>query len=451
MRRIDRSARREFLRLTGRGALGLGALAGLNSLGLVNALAAGGDYKALVCVFLYGGNDSNNTVVPLDATQFAAYTRARGVLALPATRLVSVGASGGRTFGFHEQLRDLAGLYTQGRLAVVANMGTLVRPTTRDEYRNGNVPLPDQLFAHDNQQAEMQSAYPAAASTGWGGRALDQLLDQNGNTGFPPALSMSGGSLFLVGNQAQFAGLGADNNLDLKALDVGNDQDRALRTAAHQDILQMASGLRLVQESNTVRLKAAELQQMLNSASGGPELTTVFPDSGLGQQLKEVTRFIQLRDAFGLGRQVFFCAMGGFDTHSDQDVSQAGLFEELNAALLAFYNATVEMSVADKVTTFTESDFSRTLNPSGNGTDHAWGSHHFVMGGAVHGNEMYGTFPVMQTSGPDDSGDRGAWIPKIAISQYGATLASWFGVPDGSLDLVFPTLPNFAQRNLGFV
>jgi uncharacterized protein (DUF1501 family) len=448
--RANDSGRREFLRIGGRTVLGMTTLAGMHNLGLLNAFAAGADYKALVCVFLFGGNDSNNTVVPLDSTSYDAYRRLRGALALPATRLVPVTASGGRGFGFHEGLRDLATLYGERRVGVVANMGTLVRPVTRDELM-ADGPVPAQLFSHEDQIAQMQSGFPGPASTGWGGRAIDRLLDLNGSSGFPPAISMSGGSLFLVGEQVAAAGLGSENNLELKALQLGDENDRTVRTRAHQEILQLRSGLRLVQEANAVRMKAAELEELLRTSTSGPPLTTAFPDTGLGQQLKEVIRFVQLSDVFGLSRQVFFCSIGGFDTHSDQDPQQARLLAEVGAAVAAFYRATEELGVADKVTTFTESDFSRTLNPSGSGTDHAWGSHHFVVGGAVRGGELYGSFPALQLRGPDDAGDRGVWIPRIGLDQYGATLAAWFGVPDDALDQVFPNLRNFQSRNLGFV
>ncbi len=445
-------SRRQFLSDLG---CGLGAAAFFSTIDRFSRLeaapAAPGDYRALVCLFLLGGNDGNNTVVPLDPASYAAYARLRGGLALPPARLLAAGASGGRTFGFHESLAGLATLYQQNRVAVVANMGTLVRPLTRAQYREQTVPVPEQLYSHEDQIAQMQAAMPADSGTGWGGRAIDRLLDLNGTTGFPPALSMSGRALFLVGNEVSSAGLGDDNDLRLLALDLGNEHDAAIRRRAHQEILQMSSGMVLVQQSNDVRVAAAELDELLRTASAGDPVQTPFPDSGLGQQLREVTRFIQLRDVFGLQRQVFFCSIGGFDTHSDQDPQHTGLLAQVSEAMSAFYAATEELGVAANVTAFTESDFSRTLNPSGNGTDHAWGSHHLVVGGAVHGGEVYGAFPAMELAGPDDAGDHGVFIPKIGIDQYGATLARWFGVEDAALDAVFPHLRNFAVRNLGFV
>lgn len=443
--------RREFLRITGRTTLALGLAGAFDRFGMLNAYAdEAADYRALVCVFMFGGNDSNNLVVPLDATRYGLYQRARGVLTLPSNGLLPFGTSAAGEFGFHPSLSALHPLYAERRLAVVANVGTLVRPTTREEYRSRAVPVPEQLFSHQDQQVQMQAGMPIDASTGWGGRAVDQVNGLNGTLGFPPSLSMSGAALFCVGEQIGSAGLG-DGSLQLKGLALSNTQDRQARQSAHQEILSMDSGMRLIQASNQVRVKARELEEMLRDADPGATLQTQFPDTGLGNQLKEVTRFIQLRNVYGMRRQVFFCSTGGFDTHSDQVASQVGLLATVSNAMAAFYRATEELGLADSVTAFTESDFSRTLNPSGNGTDHAWGGHHLVLGGAVRGGEMFGTFPSLQLGGPDDTGSRGVFIPTTSLSQYGATMARWFGVAESSLETVFPQLVHFAQRDVGFM
>ncbi len=451
MRTRRESTRREFLRVSGRTALALGTVGALERFGRFNAFAQeSGDYRALVCVFMFGGNDSNNLVVPLDAARYDLYRRGRGMLALPSTGVLPIGTSTAGEFGLHPSLSALRTFYTERRMAIVANIGNLVRPTTRSAYRDRTVPVPDQLFSHEDQIAQMQAGIPGDSSTGWGGRSVDQLQNLNGTLGFPPSLSMSGSALFCIGELVGSAGLGS-GSLELLALKLSNEQDRLARSQSHQEILEMDSGMRLIQKSNETRVKAAELDEMLRSAAPGPELQTQFPNSGLGQQLKEVTRFIQLREVYGLRRQVFFCGMGGFDTHSDQLPSQAGLLATVSEAMAAFYRATEELGVAGSVTAFTESDFSRTLNPSGNGTDHAWGGHHLALGGAVQGGDMYGTFPSLQLGGPDDTGGRGAFIPTTGLCQYGATLARWFGVAEESLPVVFPQLTNFASRDVGFM
>jgi uncharacterized protein (DUF1501 family) len=245
--------------------------------------------------------------------------------------------------------------------------------------------------------------------------------------------------------------LGGGSDLALYALNPPNEQDRQLRQTAFQEILRMDSGLSLIQEANGVMTKAEELDRLLREAKGDVTLQTQFPNTGLGQQLAEVARFINLRNQLGLKRQVFFCGIGGFDTHDDQLSSQSQSMNEIDAAVDAFYRATIEMTVQDSVTLFSESDFGRTLNPNRNGTDHAWGSHHLVLGGAVLGGDLYGRFPTLQLRGPDDAGDRGVWIPSTSLAQYGATLARWFGVAESDLDAVFPNLRNFSSRDVGFM
>lgn len=442
-------SRRDFLKTGGRSLILLGAATGLQRFGMFNALAADdAEYRALVCVFLYGGNDANNMVVPLDTTSFNAYRRLRGGVAMPESRFISAQASGGRVFGFHESLAGIETLYREGRAAVLANVGTLVQPTTRQQYQDRSVELPEQLYSHEDQQGQMQSGYPRSAGSGWGGRAADRVQHLNGLTGFPPSLSMSGQALFVVGEQIPSAGLGGDNTLELKGLNPPNDQDREIRQAAHQEILAMDSGLRLIQAGNAVRRKAIDLDRLLRETEPPVPLNTPFPDSGLGQQLHEATRFIRLRDVFELRRQVFFCSIGGFDTHSAQDGQHTSLLAEVSEAMTAFYRATEELGLSGQITAFTESDFSRTFDPSNDGTDHGWGAHHLVVGGAVRGGEVYGRFPQFELQGPDDSGDRGVWIPTLALGQYAATLARWFGVPDDQLPLVFPDLPNFTPTTL---
>lgn len=454
MKRNDgprRASRRDFLRVSGGTLLTAGLFGGLLSrFATLDALAAGpGEYRALVCVFMFGGNDANNMVVPMDSGPYENYRSLRGRLALPPARLRAIGASAG-AFGLHESLAPLAALYGQGHAAFVANMGTLVRPTTRQQVRDGSAQLPMQLFSHEDQILQMQAGFPSASSTGWGGRVVDRVRGENAQD-FPAALSMNGAALFCQGAETMGASLGDGSSLGLKALDPPNAADAAARQDAYAAVLRMDSGMVLAGATNGVMTRARELQRLLETAQPPTAITTAFPATGLGRQLADVIRFVQLHDTFGLNRQVFFCGIGGFDTHSDQDPQHTGLLAEIAGAMTAFYHATVELGLADKITAFTESDFNRTLNPNGDGTDHAWGSHHLVVGGAVRGGEMYGRFPTLALQGPDDAGNRGVFIPTTALDQYGATLASWFGVADADLDAVFPHLVNFGVRNLGFM
>ncbi len=444
------ASRRQFLKLSGRTLGSLGMASMVSRFSSWNAFAAGPDYRALVCVYMFGGNDCNNMLIPMDSTRYDAYRRIRGPLALGTNAVRRIAPRDGSDYALHPGLTRVAQRFGEGKIALVANVGTLVGPTTRADLDNGAT-TPENLFSHSDQTSQMQAGVPGAYASGWGGRALDHVLSLNSGASFPGALSVTGESLFCVGETAETAGLGADSDLGINALNPPNEQDRQVRQAAFQEILRMDSGLSLVQEANKVMTKAGELDRLLREAQGDVVLQTQFPSTGLGQQLREVARFINLRNQFGLKRQVFFCGIGGFDTHDDQLPSQAQLMAEIDAAVDAFYRATIEMTVQDSVTLFTESEFGRTLNPNRNGTDHAWGSHHLVLGGAVRGGDLYGRYPTLQLRGPDDAGDRGIWIPTTSLAQYGATLARWFGVAEADLDAVFPNLRNFSARDIGFM
>jgi uncharacterized protein (DUF1501 family) len=262
---------------------------------------------------------------------------------------------------------------------------------------------------------------------------------------------MDGPQLFCRGNAVQSASLIPGFDMQPYGLSVWPDSASAARRTGLQEVLAFNSGMTLVQSANKVRQDALALSAMLKSLSTGPAMTTAFPGAPLGYQLKQVAQIIQLRAQTGLKRQVFFCALDGFDTHGSQAWQLWDLMRQVGEAMAAFYRATEELGVADKVTTFTESEFSRTLQPSGAGSDHGWGGHCLLMGGAVKGGSVYGKFPTMALGGPDDSGSRGVWIPTASLDQYGATLARWFGVDDAGLAAVFPNLKNFATPNLGFM
>ena len=443
--------RRSFLKFAGSGL----TLAGMSRFGMMNALAqTASDYKALVCIFLFGGNDGHNTIVPVSGNAATLYSSARGSLSIPDgnTQVLPVGSSQG-SFGLNGGLAAVHPLWASGKLAAVANVGMLIQPTTRQQFVSNAVPVPTNLFSHSDQTQQMQSGFPnGSGGTGWAGRVADAVSSMNGAATFPSSVSMSGPALFCTGNQVQSASLVPGFDMNLYGMSFWPQTSADARQLGYQEILGLDSGLAVVQAANKVRQDALALSAMLKSLNSGPALTTVFPGTALGNQLKDVAKIIQLRAQTGMKRQVFFCSIGGFDTHSSQSWNHWDLLRQLSESMAAFYNATIEMGVAGSVTTFTESEFGRTLQPSGTGCDHGWGSHHLVLGGAVKGGEFYGKFPDLSLGGPDDANNRGVLIPSTAVDQYGATLASWFGVPDGSLNSVFTNLANFGSaRNLGFM
>lgn len=435
-------------------------------LGWASALAAGAtlpqatwaqtapDYRALVCVFLAGGNDSHNMVVPMGAPAYAAYRSARGTLALPdgSAQLLPVQTPTGVAYGLNSGLGAIASHWGQQRLAVVANMGPLSAPTTRAQVLGGLVRLPSNLYSHPDQMLQTQAGNATGGGgTGWAGRSADMVRATNSGARLPSAISMAGTAMFTVGNQVQSASLIPGYDLALDGMQVWPSTAAQARVRALSEILNIDAGVTLVQASNRVRQDAATLGQALRSGAGAAPLNTVFPGTSLGAQLQQVARIIQMRGTMGVRRQVFFCQLGGFDTHSNQSWTHWDLLRQLGDAMAAFYAATMEMGVASQVTTFTQSEFGRTLQPSGSGCDHGWGSHHLVLGGSVRGGDIYGTFPSLVLGGQDDSGNRGAMIPTTSLEQFGATLARWFGVAGTDLPTVFPNLSAFGASDLGFM
>jgi uncharacterized protein (DUF1501 family) len=444
-------SRRSFIRT---GAAAVGSLA-LQRFGLMPALAAGSapDYRALVCVFLFGGNDSNNTVIPMDDASYKAYSSIRGNLALSGTALSNVSDASGAPYAFNAKLAELASLFSSKELAVVANAGSLVQPLTRAQYQSQQGAIPANLFSHSDQQAQWQTSLAQGrGATGWAGRAADYIASQNLNsTSFPAFISLAGNSLFGTGAGTSPVSIAPGQSLQLTGFN--STAESQVRWNALNSLLKTDSGMALVQSANGILANSiADAQALSNALAKATAFKTQFPKTSIGAQLQQVARIIQVQTYLGMRRQIFFCSLGGFDTHTNEIATHNTLYPQLSPALAAFYDATQEMGVAQNVTSFTESDFSRTFQPtSGNGSDHAWGSHHLVVGGAVKGGQIFGKFPTFELGGPDDTDTRGRWIPTISVDQYGATLCSWFGIPDSALTAVFPNLSNFETKNLGFL
>jgi uncharacterized protein (DUF1501 family) len=446
--------RRSFFKI-GCTAGALGVVGRFTRFGMMTAMADSAPaYRALVCVFLFGGNDGNNLVVPLSSSGYEAYSSARKELALSSASLLPVETKNNEAYGFHPKLSELQALFNSSQLAILANVGTLVAPITRAQYQEQTLAVPANLFSHSDQQMQWQTAeFNGPGNTGWAGRAADEIVQAGFNQGasLPAFISVAGNNIMGIGETTQAATFTPGAALGLRGF---NDTaaDRA-RLASAQEILTMNTGLKLVQAANSIVTRGIQNADDLSKAmNGAPALKTVFPKSALAAQLEQIAKIIQVRDELGLHRQIFFCSLGGFDTHTAQLNTQDNLFTQLSQALSAFYNATEELGVADSVTTFTESDFGRTLQPNTNsGTDHAWGNHHLILGASVKGGDLYGTFPHLALGGPDDTDSRGRWIPPISLDQYGATLASWFGVAGSALTTVFPNLNNFQKQKLEFM
>jgi uncharacterized protein (DUF1501 family) len=462
MFRENTVSRRDLVRMGCCTAASFGLSAAIGRLNLIHAFAAGTatDYRALVCIFLFGGNDGNNLIVPNDNAGYQNYAKIRANLALPQTSLLPVtskttNASGQNSYGLHPNLTGLQGLFTSGQLAILANVGTLAQPLTRAQYLAGSTVgtvLPANLFSHSDQQQQWQTAqFTGFSATGWAGRTADALQSMNAGAQFPPITSVAGGAILCTGIQTQPYALSPGTSPGLSGYN-GTAAANA-RLVAFQQLLALNSGVTLVQDTDSVMNFSLQQSATLASALKTlPALQTVFPTTSIGSQFKQIAQIIQARSTLGLQRQIFFCSLGGFDTHSNQLPTQQTLFSQLDPALTAFYNSTVELGVQQQVTSFTLSDFSRTYQPGSNGgTDHAWGSNHMILGGAVQGGDVFGKLPTFALGGPDDAGNNGRWIPSTSVDQYGATLASWFGVTPTDLASIFPNLANFTAPTFSFL
>lgn len=409
------------------------------------------DYKALVCVFLYGGNDHANTVVAFDPDQHAAYTRIRGSLATPRDQLLPLSPLGGLPAGaalaLAPPMTGLRDLFHSGQMSVLLNVGPLRVPTTLAQYKARSVPLPPKLFSHNDQQSVWQSSLAEGATTGWGGRLGDLLL--NGNAASPfTTMNVSGNAVFMAGERAVQYQVSSAGAVKLRAV-----QSNAFGSAAVSQALQTLTQARsphwLQDEYTRTMRRAVEAEVQLSAAlAASPALHTPFnADNPLAMQLGMVARTLAARRALGVRRQVFLVSLGGFDLHDHLLDRHHDLLGRVSEAISSFHAATVELGVAHQVTTFTASDFGRTLTSNGDGSDHGWGSHQLVVGGAVAGQRCVGQLPAMAVNGPDDVG-QGRLLPTTSVDQLGATLAQWFGVSASDMALVFPHIGEFDRHTL---
>lgn len=491
--------RREFLKRSGC-ALSMMALATqARHFGLMSAMAqapepssAPSDYRALVCILLNGGNDGNNLIIPnhsdTNISNYAVYSAARAAqgLAIPQNQLlpITVPWLGNLTYGLNRSLGavpQLGGinngiheLWAQGKLAVVANVGNLIRPLTKTQYQQQPAMRPYQLFSHSDQVQQQQSSRADSPSPlGWGGKIADRTNTANNPTGRVPMItSISGTQLFTLGQTTtplaiRDAGTPLNQTLVLSAT-CCTDPFSAARTTALAQLRTIDLDSELVRATSHIMDQAQTASTALSTFQ---EVTAPFPNTDLGRQLKQVARIIKKRTDLNVNRQVFFVEIGGFDTHQNQlnaQNGQTGLLAQLGQSMRAFYDEMGVLGLQNNVTTFTLSDFGRTMNPAGTGsgvgTDHAWGNHMLVLGGSVAGGNIYGStrpdgsgnyFPTLQLGGPDDvdtgGNPRGRWLPTTGVDQYAATLGRWFGLNDADIAAVFPNIINFPSSNLGFM
>ena len=484
--------RREFLIKSGC-ALSMTALASqFRHFGLMSALAqktdekfessAPNDYRALVCIFMLGGNDGNNTVIPLHAdaslSNYAAYYALRNTqgLALAQNTIlpIAVPRMNNLTYGFHPSFgvgntsNGIYELWNMGKMAVVANVGTLVEPTTRAQFKNFLHPKPYNLYSHSDQAFQHQSGRSdRQAFTGWGGRLADQrTVPDNPGALVPMITSIAGAQLFTAGNTTlPLSIVGAPTGLNQVLNPQGYDQsaDSQAQLAAFNALRTHDVSAEIIRAASHVTDQAITVNNNLQTYQ---EITVPFPNSNIGNQLKQVARMIKKRGDLNVKRQIFFCQIGGFDTHILQLTNHVNLLAQMSQAMRSFYDEMVVQGLGDKVTQFTMSDFSRTMNPAGAGvgvgSDHAWANHHFIVGGGITGADFYGLntsngtpYPSLVLDGPDDAefgtGARGRWIPTASVEQYAATLARWFGLPEANMVNVFPQIANFPNTNLGFM
>lgn len=471
--------RRDFIKRNLLAALGGASLYGqfgnlkvLQAAALDSSTAKGGsDYKALVCLFLNGGNDNINTIIPRDNTTYARYSSARPELAIPQAELTAAthitpntAQSDGRQYALHPSLSEIRNLFEAQRCAIVANVGPLIEPVTRTQYQTGSVAVPPQLFSHNDQQVFWQTSRPdSTQKIGWAGRIADLLQSQNTNQSLSMSLSLAGQNTLQTGSTVQPYSISA-NGAEERAgyFESWNSERRAavdaLLDASHSHILERAV-------SGVQRRSIDLYQDVSNALAGVPDFTTPVPTLEPGFEgaqetldrlvgdLRMVARMIAAQSTLGQRRQVFFVDIGGWDFHDRLIFDQANQLRAVSLGVQMFQDIIANelpSGMDQQITTFTASDFGRTMTANGDGTDHGWGGEHFVIGGAVNGREIYGDMPALMLGSEEDAG-WGQIIPKLAVDQYAATLARWFGVTESNIDMIFPLLGEFPAASGGFV
>lgn len=440
--------RRDFLSLCLKGGVSAAALTNLQLQALTTSASAIelGDYKALVCIYLFGGNDSLNMLMPMEGEQRTFYEESRQNLAVTSPVALATNRQFDGNVGMHPSLSPIQSVFDSANLAFVGGVGTLLAPTTLDDYKNKTVTLPKHLFSHNDQQASwMYGREKQSLNSGWGARLLERLEQQDQ---FAANISLDGTNLWQTGtntqafslNKSGISKINAFSDYEPRADHVTNIMNRLLSNANHP--LSSAYASRLTSAINNTEL-------MNNALEEAPELTTQFSETSLSEQLSSVAKTISIQSALSSERQVFFVALGGFDTHDDQLEKHPVLLETLAQGLSEFNSAMEELGMSEKVTTFTMSEFGRTLTSNGDGTDHGWAGNQIVMGGAVNGGDIYGEL-LTQKVGSDFDVGGGRLIPQVANEQYFATLAQWFGVPSSELGDIFPNLQYFDNSTLDF-
>ncbi len=443
--------RRHFLKAASWGALAhLRGTSPLRAFAQLAQSSSSTDYKALVCLFLRGGNDSNNLLLPLESRQFSYYQQARGSLALSQSSLLPLSSV---PYALHPAFVNLQRAVLAGSAAMIANVGPLVQPTTMAQYQSASVALPPALMSHEDQQQAWESgSYVNGTGPGWGGMVADTLTSRYNSSNLPMVTLLGPATNFGLGKST--APFTASANSQPAGFWCSANNSCPARLTAMQQLITFNNGVNLLQADEQIYQHSFEYNAFFNNVlQSATPLKTIFPSSNpMSPALVTIATMIQLRQQIGASRQIFFINAGGFDTHADQSASQPTLFSQLDQAVEVFSQAMQELGVFPNVTLFTASDFARTLQYNGSaGTDHAWGGHHFVVGGAVKNGQLYGTFPSLQLNGPDDLDGTGRWLPSTSLSQYAATLASWFGVPSAALPAILPGLSNFSNQNLGFI
>ncbi|MEM1449485.1 MAG: DUF1501 domain-containing protein [Planctomycetota bacterium] len=443
----NRLSRRRLLELSGYGAAALASAPAANAMRVFSGAGRGNDYKALVCVFLYGGADTFNVLVPTSTAEYDVYAASRGDLAeaqgslLPITPLTPDGA----TYGVHGQMPAVQQMFQDGKLAFVPNTGPLVRPLSKTEFLSGTAPIPPYLFSHNDQQTQWQVAQAdGPRNTGWAGRMLDLMPGASGGSNLSPGIGIDLTAQLLVGTQTVPYVLGVDGTESL-----GIAADPVRRTVVEA---MMQSTHALGSEFARVQRESIEIDDLLSQVlANAPDFSALFPQpSFLAAQLQMVARMISVHAALGVTRQVFFVGTGGWDTHDAQTAQLPGLLGSLSSALGGFQAAMEQIGEESNVTSFTHTEFGRTLSSNGQGSDHGWGGHALAFGGAVRGQDIYGAMPNLQINGPDDIGE-GRIMPRIGVDQFASTLAKWFGLAPAEVNQVFPNVQNFATSDLGFL